>query len=581
MPGTAGNGGGGSVGIAGNSGGGTGGSGGTTVRPPTWTVLVYANGDNNIMPNLWTDMIEMVRAKLTPDIGLYVYADYPAGEPVPGTTNVFPSGSELMHIIGNGDVETLLTKAEEDLDNPNTLSAAITSVFTAHPADSYGLLRDYGGGWRYGFGGDEQNGTRTGRSIAVEAVATAVRAGIAGANLRGAPPLEFFSYDTCPLLGSPEVAAPLAGRRACLHRQRGARLRRRAGTTRPPSPGWPPTRPPAWPISPARRCQSGAPTTAAWTKTCCSSRTWRSTCLGAIRRTDEGTVHNNVLLYAHRKRDDDDKEIGLVHRDMSPQNILISYEGEVKVIDFGLAKSTLNVAQDQPQHHPRQVPLHVARAGAAREGRPPQRPLRGGPLPLRADRREEPVRRRAAGRADGRGGATRTFRTLSRSSRCARRHCRADGHEGARARPGAALPDGRRVPRQAAGGLLGHRLLGRPRELQPLHARHLRRRVPGRAAHAEHGEGTGQGARRLRAARSGRSRRRDAAERAVTVRHPPHAAADARGADTRGADGRPNARRQPAGAAAALVSAHAQGGGERQQQGARSPREGDDAVDSS
>ena len=216
-PGTAGNGGGGSVGTAGNSGGGgagggsTGGGGGTTVRPPTWTVLVYANGDNNIAPNLWIDMIEMVRAKLTPDIGLYVYADYPAGEPVPGTADVFPSGSELMHIIGNGEVETLSTKAEEDFDNPTTLSAAITSVFTAHPADRYGLiLWDHGGGWRYGFGGDEQNGTRTGRSIAVEAVATAVRTGIAGANLRSDQPLEFFSYDTC-LLGSPEVAAPLAG----------------------------------------------------------------------------------------------------------------------------------------------------------------------------------------------------------------------------------------------------------------------------------------------------------------------------------------------------------------------------------
>lgn len=56
----------------------------------------------------------------------------------------------------------------------------------------------------------------------------------------------------------------------------------------------------------------------------------------------------DALAYAHRKRDDDDKEIGLVHRDMSPQNILISYEGEVKVIDFGLAKSTLNASKTNP-----------------------------------------------------------------------------------------------------------------------------------------------------------------------------------------------------------------------------------------
>src|SRR5205085_11053935 len=56
----------------------------------------------------------------------------------------------------------------------------------------------------------------------------------------------------------------------------------------------------------------------------------------------------DALAYAHRKRDDDEKEIGLVHRDMSPQNILISYEGEVKVIDFGLAKSTLNASKTNP-----------------------------------------------------------------------------------------------------------------------------------------------------------------------------------------------------------------------------------------
>ncbi len=56
----------------------------------------------------------------------------------------------------------------------------------------------------------------------------------------------------------------------------------------------------------------------------------------------------DALAYAHRKRDDDEKEINLVHRDVSPQNILISYEGEVKVIDFGLAKSRLSAAKTNP-----------------------------------------------------------------------------------------------------------------------------------------------------------------------------------------------------------------------------------------
>src|SRR5689334_20863604 len=56
----------------------------------------------------------------------------------------------------------------------------------------------------------------------------------------------------------------------------------------------------------------------------------------------------DALAYAHRKRDDDERELNLVHRDISPQNILVSYEGEVKVIDFGLAKSTLSPAKTNP-----------------------------------------------------------------------------------------------------------------------------------------------------------------------------------------------------------------------------------------
>jgi serine/threonine protein kinase len=51
------------------------------------------------------------------------------------------------------------------------------------------------------------------------------------------------------------------------------------------------------------------------------------------------------LDYAHRHVGEDGQPLGLVHRDVSPDNVLISYEGEVKVIDFGIAKATSMVEQ--------------------------------------------------------------------------------------------------------------------------------------------------------------------------------------------------------------------------------------------
>lgn len=55
----------------------------------------------------------------------------------------------------------------------------------------------------------------------------------------------------------------------------------------------------------------------------------------------------SALDYAHRKRDFDEKEIGLVHRDVSPQNILISHEGDIKLCDFGIAKAASKASHTQ------------------------------------------------------------------------------------------------------------------------------------------------------------------------------------------------------------------------------------------
>jgi TonB family protein len=55
----------------------------------------------------------------------------------------------------------------------------------------------------------------------------------------------------------------------------------------------------------------------------------------------------SALDYAHRKRDFEGRELGLVHRDVSPQNVLISYDGDVKLCDFGIAKAVSKVGQTQ------------------------------------------------------------------------------------------------------------------------------------------------------------------------------------------------------------------------------------------
>ncbi|MFT3713387.1 MAG: serine/threonine-protein kinase [Archangium sp.] len=54
-----------------------------------------------------------------------------------------------------------------------------------------------------------------------------------------------------------------------------------------------------------------------------------------------------ALSYAHTKKNDAGKPMGLVHRDVSPNNLMVSARGEVKLLDFGIVKSDDRVTKTQ------------------------------------------------------------------------------------------------------------------------------------------------------------------------------------------------------------------------------------------
>jgi serine/threonine protein kinase/DNA-binding response OmpR family regulator len=54
-----------------------------------------------------------------------------------------------------------------------------------------------------------------------------------------------------------------------------------------------------------------------------------------------------ALDYAHRRRGDDGRELHIVHRDVSPPNILVSTDGDIKLCDFGIARAASKVSRTE------------------------------------------------------------------------------------------------------------------------------------------------------------------------------------------------------------------------------------------